>query len=136
MPSPLIPNLHYRDAAKAIEWLCRAFGFQQKMVVPGEDGKIIHAQLTFGENGMVMLSSILDTKFNQFSIQPDEIQGKETQTVYVVVPDVKSHYAQATSVGTEILLELTEKDYGGADYTCRDLEGHIWTFGTYDPWKE
>jgi uncharacterized glyoxalase superfamily protein PhnB len=31
-------------------------------------------------------------------------------------------------------LDLKTQDYGGRDYTCRDLEGHVWTFGTYDPW--
>ena len=25
------------------------------------------------------------------------------------------------------------QDYGGRDYTCKDPEGNVWTFGTYDP---
>ena len=52
----IVTTLRYEDAAAAIEWLCRAFGFEQRLVVPGENGEIVHAQLSFG-NGMVMVSS-------------------------------------------------------------------------------
>jgi uncharacterized glyoxalase superfamily protein PhnB len=54
----IIPNLGYRNALAAIEWLCQAFGFEKKLVVPNDDGTIAHAQLTFG-NGMIMLGSVL-----------------------------------------------------------------------------
>jgi uncharacterized glyoxalase superfamily protein PhnB len=32
------------------------------------------------------------------------------------------------------VLDIKTQEYSGRDYTCRDLEGHVWTFGTYDPW--
>jgi uncharacterized glyoxalase superfamily protein PhnB len=57
-----IPTLRYRDAAAAIEWLCRAFGFERHLVVPGDAGTIAHAQLRFG-NGMIMLGSARDDAF-------------------------------------------------------------------------
>ena len=50
----IIPTLRYADAISAIDWLCRAFGFQQHLVVAGDNGTIAHAQLTYG-NGMIML---------------------------------------------------------------------------------
>ena len=50
----VIPCLRYRDAPKAIEWLCETFGFTKQMVVPGENNTVMHAQLSFG-NGMIML---------------------------------------------------------------------------------
>ena len=58
----IIPSLRYEDAAAAIEWLCSAFEFEQHLVVPGEDGSIVHAQLVFG-NGMIMLGSAHDDDF-------------------------------------------------------------------------
>lgn len=58
----VIPTLRYRDAAAAIEWLCKAFGFEKHLVVPGENGAIAHAQLIFG-NGMIMLGSARDDEF-------------------------------------------------------------------------
>ena len=135
MPSSLISTFRYRDCTKAIDWLCVAFGFAKKAVYPDEQGQVMHAELTFGETGMIMLGSIRETPFSAFLKQPADVGG-ETQTIYAIVQgDLKTHYENAKAHGAEILLELKEQSYGGSDYTCKDLEGHVWTFGTYDPWK-
>jgi len=132
----VIPTLRYRDAVTAIDWLCATFGFERHLVVPGEAGAIVHAQLGFG-NGMVMLGSAGggETEFGRLMRQPDESGGRVTQSIYVVVTDADGVYARARAAGAEILLDIEDKDYGGRDFSCRDLEGHIWTFGTYDPWQ-
>jgi uncharacterized glyoxalase superfamily protein PhnB len=62
--STVIPAMRYRDAATAIEWLCEAFGFEKRLVVPGENGGIAHAQLTFG-SGMIMLGSARDDEYSR-----------------------------------------------------------------------
>ncbi len=129
----VIPCLRYRNAAAAIEWLCRVFGFEQQLVVPSRDGAIVHAQLSFG-NGMIMLGSVLDTEFGRLMKQPDEIGGAETQSAYVIVADADLVYARAKVAGAEIVLDIKDENYGGRGFTCRDLEGHLWTVGTYDPW--
>lgn len=129
----VIPCFRYRDAPAAIEWLCDTFGFEKQLVVPGENGAIAHAQLTFG-NGMIMVGSVKHGEFDRLMKQPDEIGGAETQTVYVVVSDADTIYQRAKAAGVEILLDIKDEDYGGRGFTCRDLEGHIWNFGTYDPW--
>ena len=139
MPSPslgstIIPGMRYRNAPAAIEWLCNAFGFEKHLVVPGENDTIAHAQLTFG-GGMIMLGSIRDNEFSRNMKQPDEIGGAETQSCYVVAPDTDAHYARAKSAGAQILIDIHDEDYGGRGYACRDLEGHIWYFGSYHPWK-
>jgi uncharacterized glyoxalase superfamily protein PhnB len=131
----VIPCLRYRDAPAAIQWLCRVFGFEEQLVVPNEDGTIAHAQLSFG-NGMIMLGSASDNEFGRLMKQPDEIGGAETQTSYVVVSDADLVYRQAKAAGAEIILDIKDEDYGGRGFTCRDLEGHIWNFGTYDPWNQ
>jgi uncharacterized glyoxalase superfamily protein PhnB len=131
--STIVPCLRYRDAAAAIEWLCRAFGFEKQMVVPGDQGTIAHAQLSFG-NGMIMLGSIGDSPFNRLMAQPDEVGGRQTQCPYLVVADADAVYRQAQAAGAEIVLDIKDEDYGGRGFTCRDLEGHVWNFGTYDPW--
>ncbi len=128
----VIPCLRYRDAPAAIEWLCQTFGFEKQLIVPNDDGTIAHAQLSFG-NGMIMLGSVLDTEFGRLMKQPDEIGGAETQSAYVVVSNVDELYARAKSAGAEIVIEIKDEDYGGRDFSCRDLEGHLWNFGTYDP---
>ena len=131
----VIPILRYRRAPAAIDWLCRTFGFERHLVVPGPNDTIVHAQLGFG-NGMVMLGSAgADTEFGRYMKQPDEIGGCETASVYVVVSDADAVYARAKAAGAEILLDIKDEDYGGRGFTCRDVEGHIWSFGTYDPWQ-
>ena len=84
--STIVPCLRYRDAPAAITWLCQVFGFERHLVVPNEDGGIAHAQLTFG-NGMVMLGSVLDTPFGRLMRQPDQVDGAETQSPYLVAAD-------------------------------------------------
>lgn len=128
----VMPCLTYRDAPAAIEFLCGAFGFFRKMVVEGEAGTIAHAELTLG-NAMVMLGSHKETEYGKLVTSPREV-GICTQTIYLIVPDPDAHHDRAKAAGAEIILPLTTQDYGGRDYTCRDPEGHIWTFGTYDPW--
>ena len=131
----LIPCLRYRDVASALEWLCRAFDFEKQQVVEDPQAGIIHAQLRFG-NGMLMLGSVTDTAYSRQLRQPDEIGGASTQGIYVVVNSADALYTQAKAAGAEIVVELKDEDYGGRGFSCRDLEGHLWSFGTYDPWAE
>jgi len=130
----IIPGLRYRNALAAIEWLCRAFGFE-KHAVHADADIVHHAQLVFG-NGMIMLSSVDRTSpWSTRLAQPDEIGGRETQACYLAVADADAHYARAKAAGAVIIDELESKEYGGKGYGCLDPEGHIWWFGTYDPWK-
>jgi uncharacterized glyoxalase superfamily protein PhnB len=131
----IIPVLRYRDAPAAIEWLCQTFGFEKNLVVPNEGGTIAHAQLSFG-NGMIMLGSVEknETEFGRLMKQPDEIGGGDTQSAYVVVTDADAVYARAKAAGAKIAIEIKDADYGGREFSCFDLEGHLWNVGTYDPW--
>jgi uncharacterized glyoxalase superfamily protein PhnB len=130
----IIPCLSYRDAPAAIEWLCNTFGFEKQAVYPGDDGTIMHAQLSFG-NGMIMCGTKRDSSYGRHIKQPDEIGGCETQAPYVIVTNADALYQRAKAAGAEILIDIKTEDYGGRGFTCRDLEGHIWNFGTYDPWS-
>ena len=128
-----IPCLRYRDAPAAIDWLCKAFGFEQQLVVPDSDGGIAHAQLSYG-NGMIMLGSVVDSDSGRLMKQPGEIGNANTQSCYLVVSDADAVYRRAREAGAEIVLDIKDEDYGGRGFTCRDPEGHIWSLGTYDPW--
>ena len=140
MPSPaantvctVIPSLRYRDAAAAIEWLCAAFGFEKHRVVPDDHGGIAHAQLSFG-HGMIMLGSTDDSAWGRRIVQPQDIGGRESQCPCLIVADCDAHYARARAAGAVVVDPLESKDYGGKGYSCRDPEGHLWWFGSYDPW--
>lgn len=135
-PHAVIPALRYRDAPAAIDWLCRVLGFERQLVVPGEEGTIVHAQLRLGRGGMIMVGSVMDTEFGRLMAQPDEIGGRETQSSYLVVPDADAVHARVVAAGGEIVRAIQDEDYGGRGFTCRDLEGRLWSVGTYDPWAE
>jgi len=109
------------------------FGLRKNLVVPDDSGGVAHAQLSFGD-GMIMLGSVRDNEWGHFINQPDEISGAATQSIYVVVPDDVT-YERAKNAGAEILIPVKDEEYGGRSFSCRDLEGHLWTIGTYDPWK-
>src|SRR3546814_15353917 len=94
----IIPAIRYRASADMVDWLCRAFGFEKRLVVPGEAGAIAHAELVFG-NGMIMVGSMTDTAYGLMFRQPDEIRGVGTQSPYLVVEDAAAHYARAQAAG-------------------------------------
>jgi uncharacterized glyoxalase superfamily protein PhnB len=135
MSSTVIPCMRYEDAPRMIDWLCDTFGFTRHLIVPGEDGTIVHAQLARG-TGMIMTGSVRkhEGEWGKQIAQPSEIGGRETQSAYVVVTDIDALYAKAKAAGAEIVMEIADQDYGSRDFICRDPEGHLWSFGTYDPW--
>ncbi len=122
----IFPALRYKNGAAALEWLARAFGFEKQMVVPGPEGTIAHAQLKLG-SGVIMLGS------GKHGPGPDNPWDTVKQGIYVYVADVDAHYARAKAAGAEIVMELEDTDYGSRGYSVRDLEGHLWSFGTYRP---
>jgi uncharacterized glyoxalase superfamily protein PhnB len=134
--STIIPSLRYDDALKAIDWLCNAFGFEKQAVYADDKGVVQHAQLTFG-NGMIMLGSADNgSEWGKQVAQTEEIGLRETQSPCVIVADADAHYARAKAAGATIIIDIADQDYGGRGYACRDPEGHIWWFGSYDPWRE
>ncbi|MCA8915207.1 MAG: VOC family protein [Planctomycetes bacterium] len=133
--SVIIPTLRYKDAKAAIDWLCSAFGFEKHMVVPGEGSVIHHAQLRFG-NGMVMLGTARDDEFGRLQTTPDKTEGASTQSPYIIVDDVDVHHARAVKAGAKVVYGPKDEDYGGRGYSCLDPEGHLWNFGSYNPWRE
>ena len=125
------PILRYRDVAGAVDWLCEAFGFEKHKVITAVDGSIVEARLMFGNDLILLLPSRTPERGRPKSRRQ---AGAETQSCYLVVDDVDLHYRHAKAAGAEIL-DITEYDYGGRGYSCRDPQGHIWDFGTYDPWQ-
>ena len=132
--SRLIPSCRYRDAVKAMEWLETVFGFHRHAVYHGQDGAVSHAELTLGE-GMLMLGSAANASpYGRHLAVPDEMAGRVSSVMYLVLPDCESIYARAQEQGAEVVQPLADMEYGGKGFTVRDPEGHLWSAGEYDPW--
>jgi uncharacterized glyoxalase superfamily protein PhnB len=127
----IFPTLRYRDASAAIDWLQRAFGFEERAVYRGEDGTVHHAQMRLGA-GLVMLGQHRDGGWLG-GTTPDALAS--TQGIYVVVDDPDAHHDRAAAAGATIVRPLTDEDYGSREYSARDLEDNLWSFGTYDPYR-
>jgi uncharacterized glyoxalase superfamily protein PhnB len=125
----IFPALRYRDADAAIDWLGRAFGFREKAVYRGEDGAVQHAELTLGR-GLVMLGRYSEEGWLG-GHAPDPLAG--TVSLYLVVDDPDAHHDRAKAAGAQIVRELADQEYGSREYSTRDLEGNLWSFGTYQP---
>jgi uncharacterized glyoxalase superfamily protein PhnB len=122
------PCLSYRDPAAACEFLARAFGFQPMLQVPGDDGCLVHAEMSLG-SGVIMLGS---AKPDMKWMSPLDLAGRNA-TVCVYVEAVDAHYARARAAGARISRELTDTSYGAREYSALDPEGQEWHFGTYRP---
>lgn len=126
--SDIYPSLSYDDAPAAIEWLCRAFGFTRRLVVPGQEGGIMHSELSLG-SGVIMVSS---SKPESGRVSPRSLSAVN-QALCVRIDDPDAHYSRASAAGATILQELRDEDYGSRGYMAKDPEGNHWYFGTYRP---
>ena len=131
-------SLFYRDAAKAIAWLCDAFGFELRLKVEGEPGEIIHSELMYGQ-GMVMVGGDssagagTDQPFKALYASPLDLGGRITGSLCLFVDDADAHCAHARSRGATIISEPSTHDYGDdywsdRSYGAVDIGGHHWWF--------
>ncbi len=121
----------YDDARAAIDWLCRAFGFEARLVVEGDGGSIEHSELTLGE-GLIMVG-VAARPETAYQRSPRSLGGANTQTLCIHIDDVDTHCAAARAAGAKIVREPKTTDYGAeywADrtYEAVDPEGHHWYF--------
>jgi len=133
-PANIYPSLSYDDAAGAIEWLCRAFGFTRRLVVEGPNGSVVHSELSLGP-GVIMVSS---AKSEIGRVSPRGLPAVH-QAICVRIDDPDAHFSRAKQAGAVILQDLKDEEYGARGYMAKDPEGHHWYFGTYRPgahWHE
>jgi uncharacterized glyoxalase superfamily protein PhnB len=126
-------SLFYDDAPAAIDWLCRAFGFEVRLRVEGEAGRIEYSELTFGEGLISVATGVGDKAGNNQMVSPRATGGLNTQVLCVYVDDVDAHYARARAAGAKIFREPSTSDYGeeynsDRSYGAIDPEGHHWFF--------
>jgi len=85
---------------------------------------------------MVMLGSRKDNQYGITYKPPKELGGYETCSIYVVVPDADAVYERAQARGATIVRPIENTHYGSREFGLKDLEGHTWSVGTYDPWTK
>jgi uncharacterized glyoxalase superfamily protein PhnB len=131
----IVPTMPYRDATAMVDWLSDAYGFEKHKVVSDEDGEFRYAQLAFGDNAIMVVQAGA-AWLERLIVHPDQTGGVETQACYLVVSDIDAHCARAAAKGAEIVSRTEGRGGGDRSYASRDPEGHIWIFGTYNPYED
>ena len=109
----VIPVLTYNDVAEASEWLCRAFGFKERLRIGDH-----RVQLVFGDGAVILTASRGDAGLASANIH----------SVLVRVADAYRHHEQPKRHGAQILQPPTDYPYGERQYSALDPGGHRWTF--------
>jgi uncharacterized glyoxalase superfamily protein PhnB len=125
-------SVYYKDPASAIDWLCKAFGFEVQLKVEGEAGRIEHSELVY-RGGLVMVAEDGREADGWSSKAPASVAGGNTQNMFVYVEDIEAHCARARAAGATIVSEPEVSDYGedhwsDKGYECVDAGGHHWWF--------
>jgi uncharacterized glyoxalase superfamily protein PhnB len=127
----IFPAIRYADADAGITFLKDAFGASEKAVHRGEDGVVHHAELALGA-GLVMVGQHRqDAKPGGDAPNP----LASPVSIYITITDPDAHHAAARAAGATVVRELEDMDYGSREYSVRDPEGNLWSFGTYDPYE-
>ncbi|MCT2585358.1 VOC family protein [Actinophytocola gossypii] len=121
--------IRYQDPDKAITWLCSAFGFVEQAVSREPDGGFQHGELRLGES-VVLVSGPGEPGW--MGSKPMDPLASSI-TLYAAVDDPAAHHDRARAAGATIVQEPMRMDYGSTEYSARDPEGNLWSFGTYRP---
>jgi uncharacterized glyoxalase superfamily protein PhnB len=127
-------SVFYQDARAAIDWLCDAFGFEVRLKVEGEGGRIEHSELTYGD-GLLMVGQegggSEEREWKRSMRSPRSAGGANTQCLMFFVDDADAHCAHARKHGARIVEEPATHYYGedywaDRSYGALDPEGHLW----------
>lgn len=134
MTQTVFPMVAYEDAAAAIEWLERAFGFEEVTSERyTEDGRVTHAELRIGEASIYVANPTPDYVSPKRHREECEAAARWSSVPWVVdgllvhVPDVNEHFARAEAAGASMLSPV-EGGPDGLRYRAEDHEGHRWMF--------
>ncbi|MFI6980375.1 VOC family protein [Embleya sp. NPDC050154] len=134
MSQTVTPMISYQDAAAALDWLSRAFGFREVTRIMMPDGSVGHGELATPEGGLIMLAEPTpDYRSPRRHAETCADADKWLSVPYVVdgvhvyVADLDAHFAVARDAGATVLAPPRDTGHGRA-YTVADPEGHRWMF--------
>jgi uncharacterized glyoxalase superfamily protein PhnB len=124
---PISPLIFYRDAHAALDFLERAFGFETRLKVDDGQGGVIHSESAY-EGCVVMVCGPPPAESGYAS--PLDLDGRRTGSIHVqVAAGIDALCERARAAGARIEREPADQPYGDRVFTCRDPEGHSWSFG-------
>lgn len=122
-PHAIVPYLTYANAPAAIDFLVRAFGFEEESRMEMDDGRIGHAELRLGDSPVFLASVYPELGF----MSPQDLQGTHSQ-LFCWVDDLDRHYARARDAGATVITTPRDREFGHREYRALDCEGGRWIF--------
>ncbi len=119
----IVPALSYDDAPAMIEFLCRAFGFDERFRLDMPDGSVGHCSLIIEGEEVTLASAYPEGGLGG----PGRLPHLHA-SVMVYVEDVDAHYARAVAEGAKVLQEPEDQFFGDRTYRAEDPEGGHWWF--------
>ena len=126
-PAPSVwPTVSFTDVDAGIRFLTEGLGFTVTALHRDDGGLVQHAEARWIDGGGVMFGS---------RAKPGDWGALGPQGVYVVAAHAATVDAAwdrvATMDGVEILTALHDTDYGNHEFAVRDVDGNLWSMGTY-----
>ncbi len=114
------------DAAAAIAFYKEAFGATERDMMPGPDGKLMHAELTIGDS-VLMLSD----EFPAMGGKSATTLGGSPVAVHVYSADVDAAFAKATAAGASPLMPVSDMFWGDRFGMVGDPAGFRWSVASH-----
>lgn len=123
--------LSYRDAAAALDWLGRAFGFETTTRYDNESGVVAHAEARLGDAAIVVFADD-DAGYGRLTQRGDTV-GYGAYLAMADQATVDAVWTRALDAGATPVWKPEATEWG--NYRCRvlDVEGYEWTFGIHKP---
>ncbi len=123
----LTPFITVRNAERAIEFYKQAFGAQERGVMKGPDGKVMHAELKIGDS-IIMLAD----EFPEFGVVgPTSAGGGSSMGLHIYIEDVDAAFDRAVKAGAKVEMPVAEQFWGDRYGKLKDPFGHKWSIATH-----
>ena len=121
----VIPALAFHGADAAIKWYVNNLGAKEKMKLNSPDGTIAHAELTIGDDVIMLAEENL-----QYNQSPQTLKGNSVN-LCIYVQDVDAVVKKATSNGAKLLMPITDQFYGDRSGRIEHPFGYVWVIATH-----
>ena len=113
------PSITLRDTAKAIEFYKRAFGAEERGIMRGPDGKVMHAEIKIGNSIVMMNDEVMGSR-------SAETQGGSPVSFYLYFEDCDAAYQRAVTAGAKGDMAPVDMFWGDRMGHVIDPFGHRW----------
>jgi PhnB protein len=129
LPKGLVPHLVVKGGAAAIDFYKKAWGAEEILRMPAEDGKrLMHAQMKLDGSTFFLADDFPEYHAGK-SHTPAALGGTPV-VLHRYVPDVDAAFKRATDAGGKAKMPPTDMFWGDRYGQVEDPFGHVWSLAT------